>query len=215
VFVLSEQGRKVRKNEVAEIYRKHFTLPENGLEGLEETSFYVDYADVRFIFLNTNMMLKEQAAWLDGLLEDNPRKWTILTFHHPFYSGGRGRDSDEPRTTLLGVVDKYHVDLVLTGHDHTYSRSYKLVNNSVVPWNAVGTVYALSVSGPKQYEPTHPYSSLMENTGGFMQLFQVITIEDNMLKYAAYTVNGELFDEFTLEKRKVQAEDNDPEKNRK
>lgn len=45
---------------------------------------------------------------------------------------GRDRDDKDTRNALLPTIDKYHVDLVLTGHDHAYSRSYKLNNNVVV-----------------------------------------------------------------------------------
>ena len=35
-----------------------------------------------------------------------------------------------------------------------------------------------------------------------MQLFQNISINDNLLKYQAYTASGELFDSFLLKKQK-------------
>lgn len=199
-FVLNERGRKERKDEVAVAWKKHYTLPENGLAGLEETSFWFDYSNTRFVLLNSNYMLEEQAVWLEELLKENPMKWTVLAFHHPFYSGGRGRDDDDSRRAFQQVVDRYHVDLVLTGHDHTYARSHKLVGDQAVGWDQPGTVYALSVSGPKQYEVTSPYPHLMARTGGNMQLYQVIRIDGDSLVYEAFTAEGDLFDRFSLVK---------------
>jgi 3',5'-cyclic AMP phosphodiesterase CpdA len=199
-FVTNAEGRKIRMNEVSDEWRKHFTLPENGPEGLEETAYFIDYGNVRLIQLNSNMMLEEQALWLDSILRNNKQTWNILTFHHPFYSGGRNRNHEATRKAFRDIVDRYHVDLVLTGHDHTYLRSYKLVNDRVVSWDQPGTVYALSVSGPKQYTINPAYPDLMEKTGENMQLYQVISISGNTLTYAAYTVSGELYDRFVLKK---------------
>src|SRR4030042_5835 len=197
-FVLNLRGIKQREDEVAKIWKSHFTLPENGLEGLEEASYYFDYAGARFIQINSNYMLSEQAVWLEEVLESNSKKWTIITFHHPFYSFGNVRNDGGQREAFQSVIDKYHVDLVLTGHDHVYTRSYKLVNSQVVPWDQPGTVYALSTSGPKQYQLNTQYSDLMAKLGDKLQLYQVIKVSHNTLEYKAYTANGNLFDSFIL-----------------
>ena len=196
----NEEGKKIRTKEVAPIWKASFTLPENGIPGFEEASYYFDYQNIRFIIINSNDRLSEQAVWMEKLLSSNPNRWTIVTMHHPFYSGGRDRDDDEVRDAFLPLMDKYHVDLVLTGHDHTYLRSFKLHDNSVVNWRRKGTVYVMSVSGPKQYPATTNYPHLMAKTGSNLQLFQVITCKENQLIYNCYTASGELFDSFTLKK---------------
>ncbi len=197
-IVMDDRGKKVRNDGVAEAYKMHFTLPENGVGGLEETSFCIDYSYARIIVLNSNYELAQQAEWLRNKLETNTRKWVVLAFHHPFYSSGRGRNDHETREAFQKIVDQFHVDLVLTGHDHAYSRSYKLVGDQRVNWNNKGTVYAVSVSGPKQYEATTNFPDLMEVMGQNMQLFQVIDVDEDELKYRAYTATGELFDSFHL-----------------
>ena len=49
------------------------------------------------------------------------------------------------------LLDKYNVDLVLNGHDHTYARGHVPVRTSESDTPELGTVYVTSVSGPKQY----------------------------------------------------------------
>ena len=71
---------------------------------------------------NVGEFLSVQAQWLEGLLAENPNKWTVVTFHHPMYSP-TGRDNKELRELWRPVFDRYGVDLVLTGHDHAYGRS--------------------------------------------------------------------------------------------
>jgi acid phosphatase type 7 len=199
-FVLNKKGNKIRTNSVSPLWHAHYTLPENGIRGMEETSYTFDYQGVRFIMINSNDRLAEQAVWMEKLLAANTNMWTVVAFHHPLYSSGADRDDKETRNAFLPLFDKYHVDLVLTGHDHTYSRSYKLRNGKVVPDTKKGTVYVLSVSGPKQYELTPTYKNLMAKIAGNVQLFQVLSIAGKTLKYKCYTASGMLFDSFALKK---------------
>jgi len=184
----------------APIWHTHLTLPENGIAGLNETSYFFDYQGVRFVMLNSNEKLAEQVIWLDSLLANNPNRWTIAAFHHPFYSMGHVRDDRFTRDAFLPIFDKYGVDLVLQGHDHVYSRTYPLRAGKIVASNQKGTVYVISVSCPKAYDVGKINAGLMAKTGTQAQLFQVISVEPNRLEYKSYTANGLLFDEFELKK---------------
>lgn len=199
-IVLDAKGRKDRTKSISPMWRPQLTLPENGVPGLEETSYYVDYQGVRLIMINSNDRLEEQAAWMERLLMQNPNKWTVVTFHHPLYSYGRERDERSTRNAFLALFDKYHVDLVLTGHDHTYARSFKLYNSAVVGNSEPGTAYVVSSSGPKYYVANPRYQSLMAKTGVDRSLFQVISVNNNRLEFKAYTATSELFDSFELVK---------------
>jgi len=201
-IVKDSKGKKLRGEKTSGMFLEHFTLPENGLPAYKESSYYVDYQGVRFIMVNTTKedKLEEQAAWIEKLLANNPNKWTVVSFHHPFYSAGRDRDDDETRKAFLAIFDKYSVDLVLTGHDHAYARSYKLKNGEIVSKNGKGTVYVVSVSGPKMYSVNTNYNKIMAKTGGNVQLYQVIGVDGKNLKYESYTATGQLYDSFELKK---------------
>lgn len=186
-------GKKLDGN-----WRPQFTLPDNGVPGLEETNYYLDVQGVRIVALNSNEKRAEQAEWLDKLLANNPNKWTILTFHHPILSTAKGRDNKELREMWQPIIDKYKVDIVLTGHDHTYGRSN--VMSGANAQSDAGTVYVVSVSGPKMYklEPQPWMKKSAEQT----QLFQVIRINRDRMHYESRTARGVLYDSFDLVKRK-------------
>ena len=192
-------GKKVRTDTLP-LWRAQFTLPENGIPGLEESSFTVDYQGVRFVMINSNYRLEEQAAWLENLLAHNPNRWTIVSFHHPLYSAGRERDDRDTRKAFRPLFDKYGVDLVLQGHDHTYARSHKLKNDAVVGEQEQGTVYVVTSCGPKFYVYNPLYKDLMAKTGENLQMFQVISIDGAALTFRAYTAAGVLYDAFELRK---------------
>lgn len=100
----------------------------------------------------------------------------------------------------MPLFDRYKVDLVLQGHDHTYGRTGNVYAGVQVQNKAQGTVYVVSVSGPKMY--THSQHPLMQRVGEHIQLYQVISVVDDTLRYKAYTVLDKAYDAFELHKQK-------------
>ena len=90
--------------------------------------------------------------------------------------------------------------MVLTGHDHSYGRGNNIGNGVNVRDEKNGTVYVVSVSGPKQYQLREDrwMTRAAENT----QLYQVISVNKDTLNYKAMTATGHIYDEFDLIKQK-------------
>lgn len=65
-----------------------------------------------------------QKRWLAKTLEDKDPsiKWKIVVGHHPMYTGGSrtdGYDTKAIRSSLKPMLDRYGVDVYLTGHEHS------------------------------------------------------------------------------------------------
>jgi hypothetical protein len=123
-------------------YYQIFNLPSKGeLGGVpsgSEAYYSFDYGNVHFISLDSfargrdGKLLtdagSEQLAWLIKDLENTKQRWKIVYFHHAPYTRGT-YDSDvwenlkQPRLVVTPVLEKYGVDLVLSGHSHVYERS--------------------------------------------------------------------------------------------
>ena len=194
-------------------WRTQFSFPIQDVpnDSLIETVYYVDYQGVRFISLDSNINQEEQVPWLEKVLEQNPNDWTVITFHHPLYSPASSRDNLELRQVWKPLFDKYRVDLILSGHDHAYSRTGLVDTSSLknIPTGyeqaydpEIGTVNVVSVSGPKLYEITKDKyaKTLIESK----QLYQIIDIEGNELRFRSFDATGKLHDEFVLRKRSGQ-----------
>ncbi len=187
-------------------WRPQFEFPEHGVEGLEETVYHIDYQGARIIALNSNTRIKAQAEWLEEVLAKNPNRWTLVTHHHPIFASAESRDNEKLRKLWKPLYEKYHVDLVMQGHDHTYARGREInLEQAVNVKDAeTGTVYVNSVSGAKMYsvrpDRWEAYDAKMERSAENTQLFQLIRIEGKRLKFRAYTVTGELYDAFDLVK---------------
>jgi 3',5'-cyclic AMP phosphodiesterase CpdA len=196
-------------------WHPQFTLPRNGPEGMKETVYYLDYQGMRIIGLNSEAagndedVLATQTEWLESTLQDAAQnediRWTVATFHHPMFSSGEGRNNEELREKWTPLFDEYNVDLVLQGHDHTYARG-RLKNmkqgvNARSPEG--GTVYVNSVSGAKMYDiKPDRWESFegieMERGGENTQLYQVVHVQRDTLKFRSYTATGAPYDAFDL-----------------
>lgn len=183
-------------------WRPQFALPEHGPPGLEESCYFLDIQGVRVVSLNSNEKVAEQVPWLEDVLANNPNRWTVVTFHHPIYSTAKGRDNTRVREAWRPVFDRFGVDLVLQGHDHTYGRTGLMREDNLLTGAQLrdrGTVYAVSVSGAKMYRLGDNLK--MNSTAEDTQLYQLITIDGDRLRYEARTAVGKVHDAFELRKR--------------
>jgi predicted phosphodiesterase len=79
--------------------------------------------NVRFFVLDSNYMDPAQVKWLDKELQASGSDWKIPYFHHPIYTSSSRGPVMELRTVLEPLFVKHGVDVVLTGHEHTYERT--------------------------------------------------------------------------------------------
>jgi len=187
-------------------WNTQFTQPTNGPAGLDGTCFFIDYPNLKIISIDSaagselenenGYEITVQKAWLDSVLQANTKEWVVVTTHLPFYSTNERRDNPQLRKHFQPILEKYKVDLVLTGHDHSYGRGSVSDNPAIKP----SIVYVVSVSGPKLYPAGN--KTWTEFKRGNVQLFQKITMCGNALDYKSYTVRGQLFDEFKLRRKK-------------
>lgn len=98
------------------------------------SDYYYRYGNTLFIVLDTNNYnCATHEENIKTAIENNQdATWRVVTFHQDIYGSGYDHsDSDGIvlRTQLTPLMDKYDIDVVLQGHDHTYSRTYQLTSD--------------------------------------------------------------------------------------
>jgi len=181
-----------------------FGTPNNGPAPLQDTVYFTDYQGVRYIALDSQQALQDlemielQTAWLKQILQDNPSRWTVVTYHHPMFSVSQGRDNPRLREYWLPVFEEYGVDLVLQGHDHTYGRGQNVPTGASGQLSDHGPMYVVSVAGPKMYRIADQAMATMDRLAEDTQLFQLINFEADRIRYEARTATGSLYDAFDI-----------------
>lgn len=118
-------------------YFQIFSLPAaaeaGGVASGTEKYYSFDYANIHFVCLDSmtsaRSTLGPMLTWLQNDLAATAQPWIVAFWHHPPYSKG-SHDSDvetelrEMRQNALPILEDYGVDLVLSGHSHSYERSY-------------------------------------------------------------------------------------------
>jgi len=184
----------------------HMPTPGNGPGALQDTVYFMDYQSVRYVVLDSQQALQDaemmrlQAEWLRSVLQDNPNRWTVVTYHHPMFSVSLGRDNPALREHWQPLFDEFNVDLVLQGHDHTYGRGENVATGASGQIAGAGPMYVVSVSGPKMYMLGESAPMTMDRLAEDTQLFQVIDFQSDRIVYEARTATGVLYDAFDIER---------------
>lgn len=115
-------------------YTYHFNIAnmsDLGDNGYVGGDYYFTYGDALFMILNTqDTNVSEHKKFIEETVAANQDcKWRIVTLHQDIY--GSAEHSNEPEITnlrysLVPIFEENDVDIVLTGHDHAYSRTKML-----------------------------------------------------------------------------------------
>ncbi|WP_308428919.1 metallophosphoesterase family protein [Streptomyces brasiliensis] len=177
-------------------YEQHFWTPNtdrsapyyNGSAATRSGGdYWYTYKGVLFIDLNSNAYSNGSDAahleFVSDVIENHgaDAKYTVLVYHHSIYSPAdhaNDGDNQQRRQDFPTAFSKLGVDLVLQGHDHSYSRSYVIKNgkkshpgeqpgSAQVAQGPGGVIYvtANSASGSKYYDLTAPDTNEDPNYG--------------------------------------------------
>jgi Purple acid Phosphatase, N-terminal domain/Calcineurin-like phosphoesterase len=146
--------------------------------------YWFEYKDTLFIDINSNAYSTSGVAGVDAddahidyvtnVIQEHgdEAEHVVLVYHHAIYSPAahaNDADNQERRRDFPTAFSELGVDLVLQGHDHSYSRSYQIKNGekanpdeqpgaASVFQGPGGVIYVTSnsASGSKYYDLTAP-----------------------------------------------------------
>lgn len=221
-YVSFEKAKKLflATKTVTPVWRPQFVLPvvNNLPEDLHETVYDVRYTEDLHIFVldSSGVEFDAQLAWLEAGLERSTAPWRIVTMHHPLFSFVGGREHPATRSrreALLATMEGAEIDLILTGHRHTYQRgSYgkDVARFAVGTPRDVKTVFVVTASSTKRgkskrkgwarYTEEQEERFELTRSGDNTPIFAVFDLDGNTLRYRALDAVGAVYDAFTLTK---------------
>ena len=212
-------------------FTKHFNLPDSGGasgadgsdQGVIQGNYWYRYGNALFIHLNScSVSMSQHRAFMRHAVDSNPgAKWRIVVMHHSIYSTAMYGPDDSRRSAFYPLMDAYNIDVVLSGHDHIYSRSHFMYGGAAQAGqgdgasgqavNPKGTLYICgnSSSGSKYYQSTgvYPEFNAFQRQSETPNISHVEVTEDafTIKTYCGENANAdgelELIDAYTIIKR--------------
>lgn len=169
-------------------YLHNFKLPSNRIKNFGGYFYSFDYGAAHFFILNTQFFevekfqsgLKEaQEYWLKNDAATATRRWKIIFMHKAIFNRAQTDFTDDAKNYFLPLFDELEIDLVLTGHLHTYGNKGKIFAQKK---SARGTHYILcGRAGDQNY--THEPES-----------FICLDVRADSINLISQTVSGEILD---------------------
>ncbi len=187
-------------------YYDYMALPD------PEYHYQFSYGNADFFMIDSNRKVdpgSEQYQWLDQELAASDATWKFVCHHHPPYSSdendygnlwknNRSTRGDLRVRELVPLYEKHNVDVVWTGHIHSYERTWPLRDNRAVEVN--GTIYMVTGGGGGGLETPGPYRPFFQNNVRRCHHYLIVAINGNTLQLKAFSLDDELFDTVTIYK---------------
>ena len=133
-----------------------------------EKSYYADPTFKKKFVVDT----LRQKAWMDSVFSLKDSDWTIVTGHHPIYTGGaRINEFNSVRNSLLPIFTRYQLPVYFAGHEHDLQHlkppdlpTHQFVSGAGSELRGTGTmsftIFAASVQGFMSVELTRKVMSI-------------------------------------------------------
>lgn len=168
------------------LYYNNFELPGN------EKWYSVNYEGIHFTVLNSNLDLSAKSPQYRWLISDlktvSPSiKYKAFVIHQSIYTSAKhNQDKSKFKENLLPIIKKYKINMVFSGHDHDYEKSFNKDTYYFVCGAAGAPLYQ------KEFE--NPYSKKFVSSPNYC----VVQNIKGSLSVKAFNDKRELIDETTL-----------------
>ena len=186
-------------------FQNIFTLKEQrNYTNLSGVYYSFDYGDAHIAVLNTNDWVHigtAQTNWLINDMSASDARWKIIMCHKPIYFHYEvSPDCMALRRALGPVCDMLGIDMVLSGHKHSYTRSAPLKGHGTADYERCEESLFTDPEGTIYVMP-----GAAGGRGGDSPTFANIEIDGDTLKYRAEIYDREtdtsrLRDEFVIRK---------------
>lgn len=183
--------------------------PDGKLCDYNNTVYYKDFFNARIIVLNcyhyTNIgrISDEQLLWLKEVSSE-PFRHKILLIHYPAYPTGAhfqtslDRYPDE-RDKLWSIIDENGIDIVISGHEHNYSRRLIDRTFSTEKYKFKRKIYQIIAGGGgEKLKDKYKDKKGVIIKPKAVHHFLIVDVDSNSMSIQAISIDGKTIDNFTI-----------------
>ena len=185
-------------------FRALTVAPTDGVPPQDAGRYYsFDWGDAHFVGLDSNLLgfsaaTTRMLSSLDADLARTTARWRIVFFHHLPYPVSQHVDdpvSTSVRQRIVPIVERRGVQLVLTGHEHSYMRSRPMRGDAPV---SSGTATTYITTGGGGGTPHQAFDRDFLAREGSVYHYLRVDVDGPQMVVRAITRDGSEFDRFTL-----------------
>ena len=180
----------------AEKSKSLYALPDSNPGGY----YSVNYGNVYIAVINYSGNVneyKEALKWVVNDAKASDATWKILSLHQPPYYTNVGGGNGDVHSIVPDAVDEAGINVVFSGHDHSYSRTAPMKGGKVCE---DGSLYFIcGSSGEKKYSIGKNDSFNFDiATQDYDGVYLSVETTKHTFTVKTYNVDGSLLDNYTL-----------------
>ncbi len=177
-----------------------------------EYYYQFQYGNATFFMIDANRNVgpdTEQYKWLQQALAECGSRWKFVCHHQPVYSSDENDYGNLWKTNkssrgdlnvrqLVPLYEQYEVDIVFSGHIHSYERTWPIAKAKAT--DTGGTVYMITGGGGGSLETPGPSRPFFQNTVRRGHHYVMVRVNGGKLELHSYDIENRLFDTVTMKK---------------
>ncbi len=191
--------------EPAEFFNTQFeySYPKNGPDGWQTEIYSFDYGNAHFNVFGVNEpeLMNE---WAKADIAKSDKTWKFGVQHFPVYYAGPNLANDDDYPMMRESMEM--LDIVFSGHEHNFSRSFPIKNEEIFDRPSQGTVhYEL---GNAHFNPPGTKTTDKVWHASFypheeqVSSFALVEIDGDKISIVSELNDGRIIDEFSIDKTK-------------
>ena len=178
-----------------------YSYPKNGPEGWQTEIYSFDYGNVHFNVFGVNEpeLMNE---WAKEDIAKSDKTWKLGVQHFPVYYAGPNLANDDDYPMMRESVEM--LDILFSGHEHNFSRSFPIKNEEIFDRPSQGTVhYEL---GNANFNPPGTKTTDKVWHASFypheenVASFALIEVDGDEISIVSELNDGRIIDEFLIDK---------------
>ncbi len=180
-----------------------YSYPKNGPEGWQTENYSFDYGNAHFVVFGVNEpeLCNE---WAIKDIDSSDKTWKFGSYHFPIYYSGPNLANDDAYPMMRECMEK--LDILFSGHEHNFSRSYPIRNEELFDKPSQGTIhYELGNAhanppGTKTCDKVWHCSFYPQEE--LVSMYALVEIDGNKVTMTANLDDGRTVDECIIDKSK-------------
>ncbi len=192
-------------SEPAEFFGKQFkySYPYNGPKDWKTENYSFNYGNCHFVVYGINGP-EDVNEWSLEDHKSHGKTWTFGAYHFPIYYSGPELSNDDAYPMMRESMEK--CDILFSGHEHNFSRSYPIKNEELFDKPSQGTIHYMLGNGHNNPPGSRTLDKVWHCSfypqEEYNQMVAIVEVDGNKVTMTSVLNDGRIVDECIIDKDK-------------